>query len=350
MKELDEYKKKFAILVVDDNEDNVYTLVHRLKREGYYNIHTAFDGVAALDLLQEEAIDLILLDIMMPKMNGIEVLTKLKDDINRGRIMVLMISAAESMENIIKCIKLGAIDFLPKPFNVDLLRTRIGACLEKKWHLNQESIYLEQIELEKRRYKKLLNSIFPEAIVGELTKTQHVQPRSFKDVAILFVDIVKFTHYSETHKAQVVFDNLQEFVELCETLALKHSLEKIKTLGDAFMVTANMFKGNKKPVESCINFTKEVMQEVHKLPTKWDIRAGIDYGNVIGGVVGHRQYMFDIWGDAVNCAARIQDIAEPNTICLSRNAFETLKDQSIATSRGEIIIKGKGPIEIFKCT
>ena len=121
-----------ALLVVDDNEDNRYTLTRRLKREGYENLTTANDGKQALELLKSKKFDLMLLDIMMPGMNGYEVLEHLKADAELRHTPVIMISAVGEVESVVRCIELGAEDYLPKPFDATLLRARVGASLEKK--------------------------------------------------------------------------------------------------------------------------------------------------------------------------------------------------------------------------
>jgi len=121
-----------ALLIVDDNEDNRYTLTRRLKREGYTNLTTANDGRQALELLQSQAFDLMLLDIMMPEVNGYQVLEQLKAGGKLRDLPVIMISALDEIESVIRCVELGAEDYLAKPFNPTLLRARVGASLEKK--------------------------------------------------------------------------------------------------------------------------------------------------------------------------------------------------------------------------
>src|SRR5262252_4219438 len=121
-----------ALLVVDDNEDNRYTLVQRLRRLGYTDIATAVDGRRALECLRERAFDLVLLDVMMPELNGYEVLERLRADDQLRHLPVIMISAVDQLESVVRCIELGADDYLPKPFNPILLRARVGACLERK--------------------------------------------------------------------------------------------------------------------------------------------------------------------------------------------------------------------------
>jgi sigma-B regulation protein RsbU (phosphoserine phosphatase) len=121
-----------TLLIVDDNEDNRYTLSRRLKREGYTRLVLATNGREALDVLRDTHVDLVLLDIMMPEMNGYEVLQRVQADARLRQIPVVMISAVDEIESVVRCIELGAEDYLPKPFNATLLRARVGASLEKK--------------------------------------------------------------------------------------------------------------------------------------------------------------------------------------------------------------------------
>ena len=120
-----------SLLVVDDNEDNRYTLIRRLKREGYTNVAEVEDGVSALRLMAERRFDLVLLDVMMPGMTGYEVLEKMSEADTLRDIPVIVISALDEVESAVRCIEAGAEDYLPKPFNVVLLRARIRASLEK---------------------------------------------------------------------------------------------------------------------------------------------------------------------------------------------------------------------------
>src|SRR5262249_54195391 len=122
----------YTVLVVDDSEHNRYTLTRRLAREGYRRVLTASDGRQALELLGREPVDLVLLDIMMPELNGYEVLERLKADERLRAVPVIMISAVDQIESVIRCVELGAEDYLSKPFNPTLLRARVGASLEKK--------------------------------------------------------------------------------------------------------------------------------------------------------------------------------------------------------------------------
>jgi phosphoserine phosphatase RsbU/P len=160
-----------ALLVVDDNEDNRYTLTRRLTREGYNNLTTATNGREALDLLQANPFDLVLLDIMMPDMNGYEVLERMRASAELRNIPVIMISALNEIDSVVRCIELGAEDYLPKPSNPTLLRARVGASLEKKRLRDVVRSSLARLEQEMDAARKLqlgmLPLVFPACTAGQ---------------------------------------------------------------------------------------------------------------------------------------------------------------------------------------
>jgi phosphoserine phosphatase RsbU/P len=149
------------LLVVDDNEDNRYTLTQRLKRQGYTDVTAATNVREALDLLAQQDFDLVLLDVMMPEMNGYEVLDRLKSDPRLRHLPVIMISAVDELESVVRCIKLGAEDYLAKPFNPVLLNARVGASLEKKRLRDETASYLARIEGELESAREIQLGMVP---------------------------------------------------------------------------------------------------------------------------------------------------------------------------------------------
>jgi adenylate cyclase len=336
-----------SVLIVDDNPINLRLLISILTEMGH-EVRPAKNGRLALDSAQSAPPDLILLDIMMPEMNGFEVLRELKADANLRDIPVLVISALDDMENLVKGIKMGADDYLPKPFEQVLLRARIETCLEKKLLRDREKKYLQQIESEKQRADELLHVILPDPIVAELKETNQVQPRLYQNVAVMFADVVGFTPYSENHTPQEVINNLQTMVEAYEKIALAHNLQKIKTVGDAFMATAGLLAPLDNPVEYCVAGAIEMIRAIQTLPAQWQVRVGIHVGPVMAGIVGHRQYLFDVWGDTVNTAQRIESHGIPGAINLSRAAFAQIEHGITAVATHTVPVKGKGSLEIIQ--
>src|SRR5207237_9805666 len=158
------------------------------------------------------------------------------------------------------CIRRGVEEYVAKPFNPVLLKARIGACLEKKRFRDRETLYLRQIEQEKKRSDELLHVILPGPIVDELKTTNEVRPRDCENVAVLFADLVGFTSYCDKHSAQEVVEPLQKLVEAWENCALEHGVEKIKTIGDAFMAASGLLLTQENPVLNCVLCVRYMMR------------------------------------------------------------------------------------------
>ena len=151
------------ILVVDDNDDNRYTLTLHLDLEGYTNVETAQDGEEAIARLEEGSFDLLLLDVMMPKVDGYQVLTWLKNHVRLRDLPVIMISALAEMNSVVRCIELGAVDYLLKPFNPVLLKARLGATLEKKRLRDEIDAHLARLREELDTARRLQMGMVPQS-------------------------------------------------------------------------------------------------------------------------------------------------------------------------------------------
>lgn len=339
-----------SILVVDDNADNRYTLLHRLRREGYENVTEAADGRSALDLMARQRFDLVLLDVMMPGLNGYEVLSRIKSDDRLRDIPVIMVSAVDELESVIRCIGLGAEDYLPKPFNATLLRARVTACLEKKRLHDQEALFRDWLDAERRRTDQLLRSVLPSDIARELKERGTVRPRRREDVAVLFCDIVDFTAYCDRHPPEEIVADLQALVHVFEEVVERRRMEKIKTVGDAFMATAGLLADREEPVLDAVRCGLDMIESTRRCKPDWRVRVGLHCGPVVAGIVGRSQFLFDLWGDTVNTAARITAWAPPDTLVLSENAWRMVASRCQGRSHGVVELKGKGGIELVECS
>lgn len=339
----------FVILVVDDNEDNRYLLMRRLRRLGYQAVLTAGDGVEALATVSKQPVDLVLLDVLMPGMNGHQVLQQLKACPASREIRVIMISAVDEIESVVRGIELGADDYLLKPFNPVVLGARVGACLEKKRLRDREAYYLEEIERERSRADELLQAILPPSAVAELMATNEVKPRRMDDVTVLFSDIVGFTQYCDCHPAEQVVTELRTLVDAFEDIVEAHAMEKIKTIGDAFLATAGLLHPVENGVLAAVRCAGAMIETSLKLKPGWAVRIGIHTGPVVAGIIGRRQYAFDLWGDTVNTAARITTHAEVGSILMSATAWSRIRHCCTGRSRGLVELKGKGAVELFEC-
>ncbi|MEB3886984.1 adenylate/guanylate cyclase domain-containing protein [Lyngbya sp. CCY1209] len=338
------------VLIVDDNEVNRDLLVRRLKRQGY-DVLVASNGFEALELMRSTPLDLVLLDIMMPQMNGYQVLETLKADPALRYIPVIMISAVNDIESIVRCIELGAEDYLSKPFNPVLLRARINACLEKKRLRDQEQAYLKKLAAEQEKSEQLLLNILPAPIAARLKQGESTIADSFADVTVLFADIVNFTKLSANLSPSELVEILNQIFSVFDELAERYELEKIKTIGDAYMVVGGLPTPRPDHAEAIAEMALEMQQIVGDFSLKpgqpLQMRMGINTGPVEAGVIGTRKFAYDLWGDTVNTANRMESHGVAGKIQVTAATYERLRDKYQFEERGVIEVKSKGKMTAY---
>src|SRR2546430_12618058 len=229
-----------GILIVDDNEDNRYTLQLMLETDGHERIASAAGGNEAIALIEKEKFSLILLDLMMPDLNGDEVLKVIKSDPDKRDISVIMISADTDVDKVSQCIELGADDYLPKPFNPTILRARIAAALRRHSLRALESEYVGKIESEKRHSENLLRNILPAEIASRLRNRESNIADHFDGATVVFGDIVGFGKITARMKAYEIVSCLNQMVSEFDRLAEDAGVEKIKNSGDNYMAVAGV--------------------------------------------------------------------------------------------------------------
>jgi adenylate cyclase len=341
------------ILVVDDNASNRELLKRRLERQGH-SVALAENGSCSLEMLREAPFDLILLDLLMPDISGFDVLSILKSDPALRDIPVIVISALNEIDSIVRCIQAGAEDYLAKPFDPVLLRARIGSSLEKKHLRDREREALEALRIEKERSEQLLLNILPAPIIARLKSGETVIADHVRDVTILFADFVGFTELSSRLPAPELVGVLGRVFSAFDGLALKFGVEKIKTIGDAYMVACGLFDDRDDHAHAVADMalamveTLEILNDT--LPTPLEIRMGINSGDVVAGVIGAHKFIYDIWGDAVNIASRLESSSLPGRIQVSGSTYEHLGGDFILAPRDGLEIKGKGAMDAFFLT
>jgi adenylate cyclase len=359
-----------SLLVVDDNEDNRFALTRRLAREGYTDIATAENGRQALDLLRSRPFDLVLLDIMMPELNGYQVLERLKADESLRHIPVIMVSAVDEFDSVIHCIELGAEDYLPKPFNATLLKARLGACLEKKRLRDQEKAHLETIQsqaaqlaewnkvLEQRvqeqvaqverlgRLKRFFSPQLAELIVAGGAADPLQTHR--REVTVVFLDLRGFTAFAETSDPEEVMEVLREYHATMGQLILAHEGTLERFTGDGMMVFFNDPVPVPDPGERAVRMALAMLEEVRELAVAWRKR-GYDLGLGVGlaqgyatiGAIGFEgRWDYGAIGTVTNLAARLCAEAKPGQILISRRLLASVEHLVEAEPVGEMALKG----------
>ena len=346
-----------TILIVDDHIENRDLLRQRLDREGFTTT-VAANGLDALQILAEKPIDLVLLDVLMPGMDGIEVLQRIKASDTLKSIPVIMISALDEIERVVQCIESGAEDYLSKPFNPVLLRARIGVTLERKRLRDEEEhqraemkATLAELAQERKNAHDLLLNILPEKVAQDL-QSGHSAPMYFEDCTICFTDFVGFTLSTENMAAELVVEELHTFFTAFDLVMERYGLEKMKTIGDSYMYASGLPKRHPANPVNALLAALELLQETKRLAERpnapgWRLRIGLHTGPVIAGVVGIRKFAFDIWGDSVNFASRMESSGAPNTINISERTYARVKDFFQCEHRGKIMTKDKREVDMY---
>lgn len=208
------------------------------------------------------------------------------------------------------------------------------------------------ITLEKQRSEELLNNILPADVAEELKQHGKAKARTFEEVTVIFTDFVNFTQVGELLSAQELVDELNHCFKAFDGIITKYGIEKIKTIGDAYLAVAGLPNANPAHASKVIKAAMEIQQFIGQrkmaLGVKtFDIRIGIHSGSVVAGIVGVKKFAYDIWGDTVNTAARMEQSSEPGKINISEKTKELLKDEFPLIYRGEINAKNKGALQMY---
>ncbi|MCX8495088.1 MAG: response regulator [Akkermansiaceae bacterium] len=350
--------KKADVLVVDDSRMMRAALGRSLRELGFSNISEAVDGADAVNKLLEKPYDLMLLDMEMPVMNGMEVLAAMRLDSRLSGVPVIVISAADQIEKAVQCIEAGAEDYLPKPPALTLLRARVTTALEKKRLRDLERLRFAQlqaekelVELEKEKSEKLLLNILPGAIAGRLKSGEKTIANGHATVSVMFADLCGFTALSrKTNPAQLV-EMLNGIFTAFDLIVEKHGVEKIKTIGDCYMMVGGLPTHRDDHAQVVADAALEMVQALDRLNqingTDLKMRVGIHTGPVVAGVIGKIKFTYDLWGDTVNVASRMESSGLPGMVHLSEQTQEALKGKFMLEERGFVECKGLGQVKTF---
>jgi class 3 adenylate cyclase len=330
------------VLIVDDDEGNRTLLRDPLETHGYAIVE-AENGEQALQKVEQRPPDVILLDVMMPRMDGFEVCRRLKKDPRTAHIPILIITAlSERMERLMG-IAAGASDFLTKPVDLQELTLRVGHAVHTK-HL------FDQLQAEQARAEHLLLNTLPRPIAERMKKGEVNIAEQHPDVTVLVADLVGFTTLAAHIGPDQVVYLLNEIFSGFDLLAEKHGLEKIKTIGDAYMAAGGIPLPRPDHAEAIAELALDLMAEINQFNgaynTSIQLRIGISTGSVVAGVIGRWKFTYDLWGDTVNLACRLESLGQAGAIQVSDLTFERLKDKYQFDGSQTIEIKGRGTEQV----
>lgn len=340
------------ILIVDDQEANVILLDRMLRGAGYVAIESTTDPTQVCQLHLKNRHDLILLDLQMPGMDGFQVMEKLKEIETDGYLPVLVITAQPDKK--LRALQAGAKDFISKPFEMAEVLARVHNMLEVRLlHLEMEHLY-ERVLIEQKVSERLLLNVLPQAIVGRLKEQSVFIAESFMpliadnfpDVSVLFADIVGFTKFSAGVNPEKLVILLNEIFSEFDNIADNCGLEKIKTIGDSYMAAAGIPVPVADHAVRAAHMALDMMDALGAFNRRsgyaLQMRIGINSGAVVAGIIGKRKFIYDLWGDTVNTASRMESHGVPGRIQIMEDTRRQIGASFELEERGMIDVKGRG--------
>ncbi|MBN3825318.1 response regulator [Burkholderia sp. Ac-20384] len=368
------------ILVVDDLEANILLLEQILRRAGYARVESTADASVVHDLHRRHPYDLILLDLQMPGTDGFQVMESLKSLEADSYLPVIVITAQPAHK--LRALQAGAKDFISKPFDLaevlmrvrNMLEVRLlhrelrkrGDALEQKVReveashvlIRRQSSELQslyaKVVAEQKVSERLLLNMLPYPIAERLKvhlddiagSFPEVIADRFADVSVLFADIVDFTGFSAGMRPEQLVEMLNEIFTGFDTIADHCGLEKIKTIGDAYMAAAGL------PVPAADHATRAAHMALDMIDAlarfnaarhcNLKLRIGINSGEVVAGVIGKRKFIYDLWGAAVNLASRMESQGVAGRVQVTDATRAMLGEAFVFEERGLIAAKGMG--------
>ncbi|MGH7969477.1 MAG: adenylate/guanylate cyclase domain-containing protein, partial [Limisphaerales bacterium] len=326
------------VLVVDDEEANRILLRDPLEAHGY-QVSEAVNGLEALVSISQRLPDTVLLDLMMPGMNGFQVCRRLKQDPRSAHVPILMVTALSDRKERLLGIEAGANDFLNKPVDIQDLLLRVGNSVRAK------SLF-DQLQAERERSERLLLNTLPECIAERMKNGETTIADQHPEVSVLLADLVGFTSLAAHVAPEQIVGFLNEVFSSFDLLAERRRLEKIKTIGDGYMVAGGVPVRREDHAQAVAALALEMRAALNRFNQEYEIsvklRIGISSGPVVAGVIGRKKFAYDIWGETVNTACRLESGARPGEILVSQPTYEMLKHSFIFDEKRILEPKGRG--------
>ncbi len=395
------------ILFVDDEPDMKELIQQRLRkhvREEKFVLEFAGNGRLALEKLKEhDDIRIIVTDINMPEMDGLTLLLELSKLDRPTRTLV--VSAYGDMQNIRSAMNNGAFDFVTKPIDFTDLDVTLEKTVQEVMYLlqsletkqklqdetierikaqeealkqaeenaeliRQQNVLLEAkvaartielaekndiLNVELQRSEELLLNILPYETAQELKTKGKAEALFYPDITVMFTDFKGFTQIAEKLSPEQLVEEIDEIFTAFDLIMDKHGIEKIKTIGDAYMAASGLPALKDSHALDMVNAAVDIIKymesqkQIRSAAGRpiFDIRVGIHTGPVVSGIVGHKKFAYDIWGDAVNLASRMESSGEAGQINISQATYERINSAYSCTFRGEIEAKNKGKVGMY---
>ena len=344
------------ILVVDDKQANVTLLERTLASAGYACVTSTLDPTAVCDLHQKNRYDLIVLDLQMPVMDGFEVMERLKLVETDGYLPILVITAQPDHK--LRALRAGAKDFVSKPFDIAEVLTRVHNMLEVRLlHVairrkNDELKRLfDQVVAERKVSERLALHVPPDSIAARLQARPDMTADSFAEVTVLIADIIGFTELAPTATPARLAGLLDEIFSGFDELANARGLKKIKTLGNSYMVAGGVPVALRDHADQTTHLALDMLEALEHFNIlgghALQARIGIATGAVVAGVIGKRMYVYDVWGDAVTTASRMESHGVAGRVQVADSTRRLLGESFSCEERGTLEVEGRGELKTW---
>lgn len=388
-------------MIAEDSRVPAMILKKALESRGHA-VHWGADGVQALALVREHRPAILISDVEMPEMDGHALCRAVKSDPDLRGIPVLMLTSLAATSDILAGLRQGADAYVTKPYEPahildridhllaqDPARDRPGEPLELEYagetlrldvtrrqllnlllstyeNILQQNTKLaemhrelgeanRQVEESLRKTRDLLYRVFPRQIADELADRGASEPRHFDAVTVLFTDFVGFTKTAETMPPRELIAGLDRYFLRFDQLLAECGMEKLKTIGDAYMAAAGVPEPTGSHAVDAAAFALRLREAVADIGRErqaagqatFPIRIGLHAGPLVAGVIGEQRFLYDLWGDTVNTASRMESGGEPGRINISEAVQRLVAPWFECTPRGRLEVKGKGAVEMF---
>jgi adenylate cyclase len=344
--------KSPTILIADDMDYLVeYMIGHLSVMYPGARFLKAHNGYEVFRIAMKEIPDLILLDWEMPEISGLEALHTLQSNLRTRGIPVIMVSGFTKPDHVRVAMEAGAIDYLKKPIEADELLARVSTALKLSDTLKELKVQKENLEAEKKKTDLLLRGLLPAQILDSMKESGDIAPKRFKNVTVIMADLVDFTIKSQKMSPKRLLDELQTIFTAFDHISEKSKCTRIKTIGDAYLVVSGMWSDNSNHALVASKMAERMRQYIidhnKKHNIDWEIRIGINTGDIVAGIISEHNLSYDIFGDTVNTAARMQSYCEPMQINVSHSTYEFIKDYYTMIKRISRKVKGKGALNMY---
>lgn len=340
---------KIKIIVVEDEHLIALDIKRTLLKIGYDVVGMVDNGEEAVLLAGDLKPDLIFMDINLNgEMDGVETAEIIYQSYN---IPVVFLTALSDSLTVNKAKMSEPFGYIIKPFDYRILKTSVEMAIYKHSIEKELRQRTKELEIEKIKTDNLLHNILPIEIVDEYKRNSFIAPRHYNNISIMFTDLQEFSEIASHLSPKKLVDELNNLFSDFDSIIDGSKIEKLKTIGDSYMIGAGLPNEcedhAQKLIEVAIKMQSYLAIRNKTANIKWRMRIGINSGPAVAGVVGTDKFTYDVWGDTVNIASRMESSCEPGKINISGSTYQLIQNNYDCQYRGKLNAKGKGEIDMY---